>query len=191
RVPQGLMTGTLKHAIAAPVVVVPACALLARAWLGVQYTPMAMCLDVAFLLPVSAGIALAVRRAWQVWVAIACLGLLLVIGHAWKLAMLGAPLQPGDLVEGIALLQVLAGWRLLLAAILLCTWSVALAVSLRPATRRRAAWLAMPSCWIAILLLFPGPFDRALRHHDVGHPSDAELLLAQGGAATLVRAGAE
>src|SRR5690606_26659965 len=102
-------------ACVAPVAAVLACALLAHAWLGVAYAPLAVLLDAVLLLPVSIGVALAGRWRWQPWLACACLALLLVAGSAWKLAMLGAPLDAMDLFEGLALLQVLPGWRLAVA----------------------------------------------------------------------------
>lgn len=171
------------------VVVVLGCSLLARLWLGVAYSPLAMALDAAFLVPVSIGIALATRWRWQPWLGTACLGLLFVVGHAYKLAMLGAPIELADAVAGVELLRILSGWRLAVAVAALSIWCAALLAASWPASMRRAAWLLAPAGWVTWLLLFPGPAATALQAlDDDPPPQQAARLVRQGGIAYLVRA---
>ena len=185
----GTVAGDVARGVLAAAVVVVMVALSVRFGLGVAYSPLGMALDAAFLAPVAVGMALASRWRWQPWLGSACLGLLLVGGHAYKLAMLGVPIEPADAVNGVALLRVLPGWRLALAIAGLAIWCLALLLSLWPASLRRAPWVLLPLGWATWLIVFPGLAASGLQALDHGTTqSPVERLTAQGGIAYLVDA---
>ena len=180
------------RALAASVVPVVACALLALAWLDVGYSPRAIALDVLMVFPVVLGSALLARWRWQPWVAGTCLASLFVLGSAYKVAMMGAPLAPADGSAALELLQVLPGWRLAMAVASAIAWAALLLLSFWPRSAPRVAWLALPLLWTGLLSMLPAPLPWLLQSLDgADAPQGGARLRAQGSIVYMLRAEAE
>ena len=189
---EGRFTAPLWWALAASAVPVVACALLALAWVDVGYSPWAIALDVLLVFPVVLGSALVARWHWQPWIAGTCLAALFVAGSAYKVAMMGAPLAPADAAAALELLQVLPGWRLVMALAAAVAWTGLLLLSLWPRNAARAAWLALPLLWTGLLMALPAPLPRLLHSLDgADAPQGSARLHAQGSIVYMLRAGAE
>lgn len=159
-------------------------ALASYAWFDLRYSPQAVLRDAALAWPFVAGAALAARWRFQPWLLAAAIAALLLPGHAAKLAMMGAPLEPGDLFRGVELLGVLHGWRLAFACALPGAWLLALVVGLLPALRR-APWLLVSAAWLVVVLQVLPP---RLAREPAAEPGRARALVAAGGTTYLLRA---
>jgi hypothetical protein len=179
----------LAHGLAAPLLLVPLAALLAWGWLDVVYGPRALLLDAIAWLPVSAGIALAARRAWQAWLAMGLLAAGLLLAHALKLAMMGVPIVVADAGNGIELLRILPGWRLVIACLAVLAWLGALFAAFLPAPGR-AAWLLLPLAWAALVAVQSPTIAAGLAPAGDGvEPTRAQRLASEGGVLYLLRDG--
>jgi hypothetical protein len=189
---EGRLSAPLWRALAASAVPVVACALLALAWLGVGYSPWAIALDVVIVFPAVLGSALLARWRWQPWVAGACLAALFVAGSAFKVAMMGAPLAPADASAAVELLQVMPGRRLAMAVVAAVAWAGLLLSAFWPRSVARAAWLALPLLWAALLMMLPAPLPRLLQSLDgADAPQGSARLQAQGSIVYMLRAEVE
>src|SRR5690606_11912199 len=101
----------------------------------------------------------------------------------------GEPMVLSDAPEGLALLQVLSGWRQALAVGLLSAWTLAMLASSWPASMRHGAWLALPAGWVLCLLALPAPVAGLLQALDgTGRISEGAMLMERGSIAYIVRA---
>lgn len=125
------------------------------AWLGTEFQPLAMVVDVLLLGLLLSALRLSARGPIALWVAGALFATLLVVSHAFKVAQLQLPVLAADATALVALLQVLSGWRLWLAAAILAGLLVLAVFALWP---RRRGWHGLLLAAVALLaMIFAGP----------------------------------
>lgn len=90
------------------------------AWgFGYRYSPLAMLLDGLLLLPLTTSLMLVARWRWTVVACTFALGFFGLLAHAIKSDQLGVPLMAADIGPLWQLLNILPGWRRLLAWVLI------------------------------------------------------------------------
>lgn len=136
--------------------------LLIAAWLGQGLRPDAVALDLAAHLGLAA-VLFGLARGPGLFVAsLTALLVLLHVGNALKLAILGGPVAPDDLYALSSLLLLLQGWPLAGAVTALAVAAGVLAVTIRPSVCRSWPALALVAGVGAALWLAPGAVTAAL-----------------------------
>ncbi|KFL35745.1 hypothetical protein N788_07460 [Arenimonas donghaensis DSM 18148 = HO3-R19] len=141
-----------------------AAAWLAAAALGTRYSPWGLALDGLVLLTLLVALRLSARGPIALWMTGVLYALLLVAAPAFKVAQLQQPVLAADATALVALLQVLSGWRLWLAAALLAGVALLAAWAWWP---RRGGWLGLllaagvAAGWLLGAAWLDGQLDRA------------------------------
>lgn len=90
-------------------------AAIAAFWFGYRYSPLAMLLDGLLLLPLTTSLMLLARWRWAVVASTLAVGFFCLLTHAIKNDQLGVPLRASDIGPLWQLLNILPGWRRVLA----------------------------------------------------------------------------
>ena len=164
-----------------------AAAWLAATTLGTRYSPMGMALDALVLLSLLLALRLSARGPIALWMTCVLYALLLVAAPAFKVAQLQVPILAADGTALVALLQVLSGWRLWLAATLLAGVALLAAWAWWP---RRGGWhgLLLAAGVAAAWIVGAGGIDAGLdRAAPLASPDDlVERLERRGGGLFLM-----
>lgn len=187
--PSGRQPPSLAAAVAVTVIPVLTAVALARVIFAVRYGATAVLLDVLLLFPALALASKAVRGRGALWGLGILFSVMLVLGHAVKVAFLGIPLSAADIAPGIALLRVLSGGRLMLAVITLTLFVGVMLWAAWP--RRRGARYLLAVVGYAAALIIAAPGVSGALTHGPGQMTDADdpvtRLQRIGGTAYLLR----
>lgn len=142
--------GRVRNGVVAAAVLTLAAALAARWLLDVRYAWTAIALDLLLLLPVAIGVALATKKSWQPWLVMLVAVLIVVLGHAVKIAWMGAPIYASDFGNGVELFRVMSGWRQVVTAIAV-TGLVGLLLVALWSDQQRYGWLILVCSYVLVL----------------------------------------
>lgn len=103
-------------------------------FLGTELRPGAVYADLGFHMVLGVLLLAMARNRWTFLVLMSAIMVLLHIGNAIKISVLGGPIMPDDVLALRSLLLLLSGWQLVLAIgfLLLMAGAIAMAVNLRP-----------------------------------------------------------